>query len=257
MAEQILKVIFLLSSWRRVKGENGKLFNPLCHKLNRSTRQQSPALYNGALKTAFGPSEMLLPLHTNHLRQRPIFCQVFPGRIVGQSMLPLALCDFFFPSFLFIIVRAQSQGLAISTFHNPLSSAAPYSHRTLVPTPVPALAQFISICWAGRPPPRPRASACPHASEALPGTVFSVAVPGTRYISGPSWWPSSAPSPTPLCLLHIWSGAMSCTSLLCSRFILMVLPRLRSHSFMPALPLEPCPAICLLTTPGSHHPPSP
>ena len=37
----------------------------------------------------------------------------------------------------------------------------------------------------------------------------------------------------------------------------MVLPCLRSHSFTPTLPLESCPAICLLTTPSSHHPPSP
>lgn len=40
---------------------------------------------------------------------------------------------------------------------------------------------------------------------------------------------------------------MSCTSSLCSRFILMVLPCPRSPSFMPTLPLESCPDICLLT----------
>jgi len=56
-----------------------------------------------------------------------------------------------------------------------------------------------------------------------------------------------SPKPAPLFLLHIWSGAMSCTSSLCSRFILMVLPCPRSPSFMPTLPLESCPDICLLT----------
>lgn len=94
MADEILKATLQQSRRKRGKGKNDKLLNQLCHKEKYIIRLQSPALLCGALMTVFGPSDMLLPLDTNHCRQQPMFCQVFPGRIMGQSMLPLAQCGF-------------------------------------------------------------------------------------------------------------------------------------------------------------------
>lgn len=90
-------------------------------------------------------------------------------------------------SFLFIIAGAQSQALGISTFQS-LSAVL-----FLIPT-APWL-RHLCLCWsralasagAGSCALRPPASACAHSSEALPGAGFSVAIPRTHYISGPSW----------------------------------------------------------------------
>lgn len=94
MADEIIKATLQLNRWKRGKGKNDKLFNQLCHKEKCIIRLQSSALLHGAQKRVFGPSDVLLPLDTNHCRQQPMFCQVFPGRIMGQHMLPLALCEF-------------------------------------------------------------------------------------------------------------------------------------------------------------------
>lgn len=138
-------------------------------------------------------------------------------------------------SFLLIIVWAPNQGLGVSPFRRLLAVlfhvlSTPWLPRLCRSCPRPwALLGLAAI---------PRAQ-CP-CWGALLGNGFSGALPGTRCNSGPSWWLFSAPSPTPPCLPHIWFGAMSCTSSLWSRFIPMFLPCPRSHSFVPALSLEPC-----------------
>lgn len=70
------------------------------------------------------------------------------------------------------------------------------SHRALAATPVPVLSLASSPAGPGSRPSSPRAQPSP----ILLGNGFSVALPGTRCNSGPSWWLSSAPSPTPPCL---------------------------------------------------------
>lgn len=253
MAEQILKVTLLLRSWRRGKGEWQTVQSTLPQRKIEHQDTVS-CLVQWHTEDSFWPlRNVVATWHKSLKTATRFFCQVFPGRIMGQSMLPVALCDFFLSFFLLPLYRC----LGISTFHS--LSAVLLLIFTTPWSPELCLSWPSSLASAGPSSPllRTWASACARGSEVLPGTVFSVAVPGTYYISGPSWWPSSAPSPMSLFLPYIWSGAMSCTSSLCSRFILMVLPCLRSRSLMPALPLEPCPAICLLATPGSHHPPSP
>lgn len=179
-----------------------KLFNQLCLKEKYIIRLQSPALLCGALKTVFGPSDMSLPLDTNHCRQQPMFCRVFPGRIMGQNMLPLALCEFLLspPS-----LSLHGHRTKVWAFRHSVASRlcccvfSPRPRRHACACPVPGHHH----CRAWQPSLGTRSSASARAAEALLGSGCFVALPGTRCVSGPSWWPSSAPSPTPLCLPHI------------------------------------------------------
>lgn len=91
---------------------------------------------------------------------------------------------------------------------------APRPPRLCLSCPWPAALQ------AWHCPSSPRAQPAP----VLLGNGFSVAPPGTRCHSGPSWWLSSAQSPTPPCLPpseevswaappHYAQGSFSCSSL--------------------------------------------
>lgn len=79
---------------------------------------------------------------------------------MGQSMLPLVLCDFFlFPLYHCRGSEPSSGHFGIS---EPLSCAVPYSHRTLMAAPMPLLTQGISICWGWQlSSETPSLSVCP------------------------------------------------------------------------------------------------
>lgn len=141
MAEQILKVTLLLRSWRRGKGEWQTVQSTLPQ---RKTEHQAAVscLVQWHTQDSFWPlRNVVATWHKSLKTATPFFCQAFPGRIMGQSMLPLALCDFFL----------SPSSLSLSGHFNisqPLSCAAPYFHHTLVSTAVPVPAQLVSICWA-------------------------------------------------------------------------------------------------------------
>lgn len=176
MVDEILKATLQLSRWKRGKGKNDKLFDLLYHKEKYIIRLQSPALLCGVLKTVFGPSDMLLPLDTNHCRQQPMFCQVFPGRIMGQSMLPLAQCEFLLsPSSLSLCGHRTK----VWAFRHPVASRLCCS----VFSPHPGHTCACSVPGHQHCPQSPAST---HAAGALLGSGFSAALPGTCCNSGPS-----------------------------------------------------------------------
>lgn len=113
----------------------------------------------------------------------------------AEHVVTCSVISSFLPP-LYYFIRAHSQGLGNWMFHNLSAVLLLFSHHTQVPS-VPVPAQLISIHWArhGRYPLRPWASAFAHTLDMLPGSAFSVAMPGTCCTLGPFWWISSARSP--------------------------------------------------------------
>lgn len=123
-------------------------------------RLQSPALLCDALKTVFGPSDLLLSLDTNHYRQQPMFCQVFPGRIMGQNMLPLDLCEFLLSS---SSLSSCGHRTKLWAFRHSVGSrcAVPCSHHALAATPVPLLSPPSALLGLAAIPPAQPAPVLP------------------------------------------------------------------------------------------------
>lgn len=81
-------------------------------KKNRASGYSLFALYNGTLKTVFGPSEMLLPLDTNHLRQQPGFF----AKCFQEGSWDRACCQLLYVISFFLLPLYRCLG--ISTFHS-------------------------------------------------------------------------------------------------------------------------------------------
>lgn len=223
MADEILKATLQLSRWKRGKGKNDKLFNQLYHKEKYIIRLQCLALLCGVLKTVFGPSDMLLPLDTNHCKQQPMFCQVFPGRIMEQSMLPLAQYEF--------LLSPSSLSLC--------------GHRTKV--------------WAFRHPVASRL--CCSVFSPRPGHACACPVPGHQHRC--AWQPPLEPQgqPAPVLQQRCWGVAslQPCQGLTVILAQLVALLSPKPHTSMPALHLKWCRELHLLIMleVHSHVPPLP
>lgn len=182
-------------------------------------------------------TETLLPLDTDHCRQQPMFCQVFPGRIMGQSMLALALCELLLsPSSLSWCGHRPKVWAFRHSAASRLCSSCSHHAPAAMPVPVPVL---------------PLASSPAGLELSLePQSSASTRAAGEWLLCSPardslSFWPILvallSPKPHISMPAPIWSGVMSCTSSLCSRFIFMFLPCPRSPSSLlcswnPALP---------------------
>lgn len=201
---------------------------------------------------------MLLCLDTDDLREQPIFLPSFSSK--DSETVHVATCSMWFLSFSFLFIILPGHAAKVWAFCHFITAQLCCCYFLTTPRSpsVPVPAQLISILWArpGSTPPRPEPLQIPVHQTRCQGLSSLKLCQGLAvFLAHPGGPPQ--PQAHTVCLSHIWSGAMSCTSSLCSRFILMVLPCPGCPSFMPALPLEPCPDSCLLTTPASHLPPSP
>lgn len=161
MAEQILKVTLLLSSWRRGKGEWQAVQSTLPQR-KIEHRATVSCLVQWHTQDSFWPlRNVVATCHKSLKTATHFFAKCFQGGSWDRARCHL-LGVISFPLLLLYLCLGREPRSGHFDISQPPSCAAPYSHRTLVPTPVPVLAQLLSICWAWQPSPKTLSlSMCP------------------------------------------------------------------------------------------------